>query len=91
MFLVPVNLDIWHSEDEPRLTAVLAECWHLLSDGAADPQHDFHTTALGTTHGGLGCTLRTVVLRKVDAAARLAQSIADHFRDRPLREVPKSA
>ena len=68
--MVGTNLDIWHSEDEPRLGAVLSECWHLLSDGASDPQHDFHTTALATTHAGFGCTLRTVVLRKVDPAAR---------------------
>jgi phosphopantothenoylcysteine decarboxylase/phosphopantothenate--cysteine ligase len=30
-------------------------------------------------------------MSKVDAATRLAQTIADHFHDRPLREVPKSA
>jgi len=30
-------------------------------------------------------------MTKADAAARLAQGIADYFRDRPLREVPKSA
>ena len=86
MFLVPVNLDIWHSEDEPRLTAVLAECWHLLSDGAADPQHDFHTTALATTHAGLGCTLRTVVLRKVDPEARELSFYTD-LRSRKIGEI----
>src|SRR3546814_2417913 len=64
------NLDIWHSEDEPRLGAVLGECWHLLCDGAADPQHDFHLAALATQHAGFGCALRTVVLRKVDSEAR---------------------
>jgi len=67
---VVTNLDIWDAEDEPRLGAVLAECWHLLADGAAQPQHDFHTPALATAHAGLGCTLRTVVLRRVDAEAR---------------------
>lgn len=70
MPLIPVHLDIWPSEDEPRLGAVLSECWHLLADGAAEPQHDFHTVALATPHAGLGCTLRTVVLRKVDPEAR---------------------
>ena len=64
------KLDIWESEDEPRLGAVLAECWHLLADGPAQRQHDFHTPALATAHSGLGCTLRTVVLRRVDAAVR---------------------
>jgi len=86
MFLVPVNLDIWHSEDEPRLTAVLAECWHLLSDGAADPQHDFHTTALATSHAGVGCTLRTVVLREVDPEARHLTFYTD-LRSRKIGEI----
>src|SRR3546814_5752168 len=63
--LALTNLDIWHSEDEPRLGAVLGECWHLLCDGAADPQHDFHLASLATQHAGFGCALRTVVLRKV--------------------------
>src|SRR3546814_14720283 len=56
--------------DEPRLGAVLAECWHLLRDGAADPQHDFHPAAMATAHAGFGCPLRTVVLPGVDPAAR---------------------
>jgi hypothetical protein len=68
--LVVTNLDIWHSEDEPRLSAVLAECWHLLTDGATERQHEFHTLALASTHPGLGCTLRTVVLRQVRPEAR---------------------
>src|SRR3546814_14316989 len=55
--LALTNLDIWHSEDEPRLGAVLGECWHLLCDGAADPQHDFHLAALATQHAGFGCEI----------------------------------
>lgn len=86
MFLAPVHLDIWHSEDEPRLGAVLSECWHLLADGAAEPQHDFHTTALATTHAGLGCTLRTVVLRKVDPEARELAFYTD-LRSRKIGEI----
>jgi len=86
MFLAGTNLDIWHSEDEPRLGAVLAECWHLLSDGVADTQHDFHTTALATSHSGLGCTLRTVVLRKVDSAARELWFYTD-LRSRKIGEI----
>jgi len=80
------KLDIWHSEDEPRLGAVLAECWHLLADGVADPQHDFHLTALATTHAGLGCTLRTVVLRKVDPVARELWFYTD-LRSRKIGEI----
>lgn len=86
MFLGPVHLDIWHSEDEPRLGAVLSECWHLLADGAAEPQHDFHTTALATPHSGLGCTLRTVVLRKVDPEARELFFYTD-LRSRKIGEI----
>jgi pyridoxamine 5'-phosphate oxidase len=78
--------DIWHSEDEPRLGAVLAECWHLLADGAADPRHDFHLTALGTGHAGHGCSLRTVVLRGVDPAARELWLYTD-LRSRKIGEI----
>jgi len=84
--LIGTNLDIWHSEDEPRLGAVLAECWHLLSDGVADPQHDFHTLAMATTHAGLGCTLRTVVLRKVNPEARELWFYTD-LRSRKIGEI----
>ncbi|HEY9538329.1 MAG TPA: pyridoxamine 5'-phosphate oxidase family protein [Kiloniellaceae bacterium] len=80
------NLDIWHSEDEPRLGAVLGECWHLLCDGAADPQHDFHLAALATQHAGFGCALRTVVLRKVDSEARELWFYTD-LRSRKIGEI----
>ena len=86
MGLAGTNLDIWHSEDEPRLGAVLAECCHLLSDGAADPQHDFHLATLGTAHASLGCSLRTVVLRKVDADARELWFYTD-LRSRKIGEM----
>ncbi len=84
--MIGTNLDIWHSEDEPRLGAVLAECWHLLSDGAADPQHDFHTLAMATAHAGLGCTLRTVVLRKVAPETRELWFYTD-LRSRKIGEI----
>ena len=28
------RLDIWSADEEPRLSAVLSECWQLLIDGA---------------------------------------------------------
>ena len=84
--MIGTNLDIWHSEDEPRLGAVLAECWHLLGDGVADRQHDFHTFGLATTHASLGCTLRTVVLRKVDPEARELWFYTD-LRSRKIGEI----
>jgi pyridoxamine 5'-phosphate oxidase len=80
------SLDIWHSEDEPRLGAVLAECWHLLSDGVVDPHHDFHLAALATAHAAFGCTLRTVVLRKVDREARELWFYTD-LRSRKIGEI----
>lgn len=78
--------DIWHAEDEPRLGAVLDECWHLLGDGAADPQHDFHLAALGSAHASFGCALRTVVLRRVDPAARQLWFYTD-LRSRKIGEI----
>ncbi|MEQ8355105.1 MAG: pyridoxamine 5'-phosphate oxidase family protein [Kiloniellaceae bacterium] len=80
------HLDIWQSEDEPRLGAVLAECWHLLADGAADPQHDFHLTALGTAHPLHGSALRTVVLRKVFPESRELWFYTD-LRSRKVGEI----
>ena len=38
--VVVENIDIWQSEDEPRLVAVLAECWDLLTDGAAQTRQE---------------------------------------------------
>src|SRR3546814_17511505 len=78
--------DSWQSEDGPRLGAVLAECGHLLRDGAADPQHDFHLAAVATAHAGFGCTLRTVVLRGVDPAARELRFYTD-LRSRKIGEM----
>ncbi len=86
MFLVLGKLDIWSTEDEPRLGAVLAECWHLLADGAAQSQHEFHTPALATAQAGLGCTLRTVVLRKTDPEARELSFYTD-LRSRKIGEI----
>src|SRR3546814_287893 len=61
-------------------------CWHLLRDGAADPQHDFHLAAMATAHAGFGCTLRTVVLRGVDPAARELRFYTD-LRSRKIGEM----
>jgi hypothetical protein len=80
------DLDIWHSEEEPRLGAVLSECWHLLADGAAESRHDFHLTSLATVHPSLGCALRTVVLRKVFPDARQLWFYTD-LRSRKVGEI----
>ena len=84
--MVAGNLDIWQSEDEPRLGAVLAECWRLLADGAEQPQHDFHLTALATAHATFGCSLRTVVLRKVVPETRELWFYSD-LRSRKVGEI----
>jgi hypothetical protein len=88
--LAGTKLDIWHSEDEPRLGAVLDECWHLLRDGAGDPRHDFHLAALGTAHAGFGCALRTVVLRKVESGSRELWFYTD-LRSRKIGEIQDDA
>jgi len=88
--LVVENLDIWDAEDEPRLSAVLSECWHLLADGAADPRHDFHLTALATSHANLGCTLRTVVLRRVLPEARELHFYTD-LRSHKIGEIQQDS
>ncbi len=80
------SLDIWSADEEPRLSAVLCECWQLLIEGAADPQHDFHTLALGSASPGEGCALRTVELRKVDREARQLNFYTD-LRSRKVGEI----
>lgn len=80
------RLDIWSADEEPRLTAVLSECWELLIDGARDPQHDFHTLALATGSPAHGCSLRTVVLRRVEREARELCFYTD-LRSRKIGEI----
>ena len=80
------RIDIWTTDEEPRLSAVLSECWALLADGAADPQHEFHTPALATASAALGCTLRTVVLRRVEREARELSFYTD-LRSRKIGEI----
>lgn len=57
-------------EEAPaELDALLEDCWRRLQSGVADAASPLHTPALATVHGG-GASVRTVVLRRVDAALR---------------------
>lgn len=59
------EMDIW-SDDEPRLTAVLGDCWSMLEEAVANRDHGFRTPMVATSSSDFGPNLRTVVLR--DAA-----------------------
>ena len=80
------RLDIWSTDEEPRLSAVLSECWELLIDGAANPQHDLHTLALASGSAAHGCVVRTVVLRRADREARQISFYTD-LRSRKIGEI----
>lgn len=68
--MVSLPLDIWSSDDEPRLGVVLDEIWTLLEEGVTDRRHGFHTPVAATMRDSGGAALRTVVLRHVDREAR---------------------
>jgi hypothetical protein len=68
--MVSLPLDIWTSDDEPRLGVVLDEIWTLLEEGVTDRRHGFHTPVAATMRASSGAELRTVVLRDVDREAR---------------------
>lgn len=55
------------------LALIRLACWQTLERASRDPDHEWHTLALGTVAGSGGQTwgdVRTVVLREVDADAR---------------------
>ena len=52
------------------LEDILVDCWSLLETGAKKSKAPFHTPVLGTAQAD-GCSLRTVVLRRVVASQRL--------------------
>ena len=68
--MVSLPLDIWSSDDEPRLGVVLDEIWTLLEEGVTDRRHGFHTPVAATMRDSGGAALRTVVLRHVDRDSR---------------------
>ncbi len=52
------------------LDAILADCWFMLKTGAKRANSPFHTPVIGTMNSN-GCSLRTVVLRRVMTSRRL--------------------
>ncbi|NIA71633.1 hypothetical protein HBA54_23865 [Pelagibius litoralis] len=80
------KIDIWNADEEPRLSAVLSECWALLLDGASDPKHDLYTPALATNDPAHGAMVRTVVLRHVDRERRQLTFYTD-LRSRKVGEI----
>lgn len=75
--MVSMPLDIWSSDDEPRLGVVLDEIWTLLEEGVKDRRHGFHTPVAATMRDSGGAALRTVVLRHVDRESRSLQFHTD--------------
>lgn len=59
------------------LKATLAEAWRLLKRGVADRRSGFHTPALATLRSDGAPSVRSVVLRAADPAARLLRFHTD--------------
>ena len=58
------------------LDGVLDNIWLMLEQGAANSKDPFHWPALGTTTKE-GCSLRTVILRKVNVPERILVCYTD--------------
>lgn len=67
------------------LAEILSEAWRYLQRGASDSRHAFHTPVVATVSAA-GCEVRTVVLRRVDVAARELVFHTD-FRSEKVREL----
>jgi hypothetical protein len=65
--------------------AILANCWEMLSRGVTKARDPFHTPVLGTATA-LGCSLRTVVLRRVIRPQRLLICHTDRRSDK-VRQI----
>ena len=59
------------------LEEILQAAWRLLADGVTDRRAPFHTPCVATVDGGGLPSVRTVVLRAVDPAARLLRFHSD--------------
>jgi 3-hydroxyisobutyrate dehydrogenase len=75
-------------DDQPiPLEAVLSDIWSMLRRGAKTASDPFHCPVLGTV-GASGCSLRTVVLRRVLAADRMLLCNTDR-RSRKVAEIAR--
>jgi len=64
------------------LDGARAEAWRRLARGAADRRSGFHTVQLATLGANGGPRVRTVVLRGVDATARILRAHTDARSDK---------
>ncbi len=69
------------------LEAVLAHCWLMLETGAKRSKAPFHTPVIGTVNA-VGCSLRSVVLRRVIVSKRLLLCHTDR-RSNKVTEIKK--
>ena len=84
--MVSLPLDIWSSDDEPRLGVVLDEIWTLLEEGVTDRRHGFHTPVAATMRDSGGAALRTVVLRHADRETRCLRFHTD-IRSKKIKDL----
>lgn len=73
-----------------EIPELLQEIWAKLVRGGADRKHDFHFPVLGTAHPSRGCSLRTVVLRKVVPAERMLICYTDR-RSPKISEIAQNS
>jgi hypothetical protein len=66
-------LPAWYDD----LSGSLGEAWALLVRGAADRRHPFHTPSVATVAADGAPSVRTVVLRGADPAARIVRFHTD--------------
>jgi pyridoxine/pyridoxamine 5'-phosphate oxidase len=71
------------------LDGVLDKIWLMLEQGAAHSDDPFHWPVLGTT-AKEGCSLRTVILRKVNVPERILVCHTD-ARSAKVQEIMKSS
>ena len=71
------------------LGAILDRIWLMLERGASQPDTPFHWPVLGTASKD-GCSMRTVILRQVDAATRMLVCHTD-ARAEKVREIENCA
>jgi 3-hydroxyisobutyrate dehydrogenase len=71
-----------------NLNFVESLCWDMLSEGAVNRKSGMHNVVIGTTSGDLAI-LRTVILRRVDKAAKKIYFHTD-IRSNKIKEIRSS-
>ena len=80
---------IWQPDEEPELSTVLENVWHLLGVGLRDRKHGFHLPVVATSTPDEGPDVRKVVLRGVDRAHRLLRFHSD-ARSSKIRQIEQN-